>query len=132
MLSNLEYFITLPVDTVCNPYSLHLHSSINSPLHLHSHTPCCTHTHTQDIDEIQVNYPSMFELMHDLRGMGESNCAWNRPIMLKRTTMNAAAAIYKNMYGVDDGTSVPATFQILYFIGWKAHESQVRILHVLS
>lgn len=28
------------------------------------------------------------------------------------------------MYGSEDG-SVPATFQILYMIGWKPHESQV-------
>lgn len=28
------------------------------------------------------------------------------------------------MYGNEDG-SVPATFQILYMIGWKPHESQV-------
>ena len=29
------------------------------------------------------------------------------------------------MYGNEDG-SVPATFDILYMIGWKPHESQVR------
>ena len=28
------------------------------------------------------------------------------------------------MYGSEDG-SVPATFEILYMIGWKPHESQV-------
>lgn len=28
------------------------------------------------------------------------------------------------MYGNEDG-SVPATFEILYMIGWKPHESQV-------
>lgn len=28
------------------------------------------------------------------------------------------------MYGSEDG-SVPATFQILYMIGWKPHKSQV-------
>lgn len=30
------------------------------------------------------------------------------------------------MYGHADG-SVPATFQILYVIGWKPHDSQVRL-----
>jgi len=30
------------------------------------------------------------------------------------------------MYGVDEG--VPATFQIIYFIGWKPHPSQVQFL----
>ncbi|XP_078261787.1 arginine-hydroxylase NDUFAF5, mitochondrial isoform X2 [Rhinoraja longicauda] len=78
---------------------------------------------TVDIDEIQVNYPGIFEVMEDLQGMGESNCAWNRKSMLHRDTILAAAAIYKEMYGNKDG-SVPATFQILYMIGWKPHESQ--------
>ena len=78
----------------------------------------------------------MFELLHDLRGMGETNCAWTRPLLLKRSVMNAAAAIYHEMYGVEQGAEpemgsvggdkvIPATFQLLYFIGWKPHESQV-------
>ena len=33
---------------------------------------------TIDTDEIVVGYPSMFELMWDLKGMGESNAAFNR------------------------------------------------------
>ncbi|MBN3320237.1 NDUF5 hydroxylase, partial [Atractosteus spatula] len=80
---------------------------------------------TVDIDDIQVYYPGMFEVLNDLQGMGESNCAWNRKPMLHRDTMLAAAAIYKEMYGSEDG-SVPATFEILYMIGWKPHESQAK------
>lgn len=80
---------------------------------------------TVDIDEIQVNYPGIFEVMEDLQGMGESNCAWSRKSMLHRDTMLAAAAIYKEMYGNQDG-SVPATYQVLYMIGWKPHESQAQ------
>ncbi|XP_060687073.1 arginine-hydroxylase NDUFAF5, mitochondrial isoform X2 [Hemiscyllium ocellatum] len=80
---------------------------------------------TVDIDEILVNYPGIFEVMEDLQGMGESNCAWSRKPLLHRDTMLAAAAVYKEMYGNDDG-SVPATFQILYMIGWKPHESQAK------
>lgn len=73
----------------------------------------------QDIDEVQVNYPGMLEVMSDLQGkhlvscfvmkwkenaftvyscssgMGESNCAWNRKSLLHRDTILAAAAIYK-------------------------------------
>lgn len=33
---------------------------------------------TVDIDEVTVHYPSMFELMEDLRWMGESNAIINR------------------------------------------------------
>ncbi|KAI8377910.1 S-adenosyl-L-methionine-dependent methyltransferase [Radiomyces spectabilis] len=49
---------------------------------------------TVDVDEIQVNYPSAFELMQDLRSMGEK------------------------LHGNPDGT-IPATFQVIYMIGWK-------------
>ncbi|NXW52320.1 NDUF5 hydroxylase, partial [Nyctiprogne leucopyga] len=87
-------------------------------------------TLTVDTDEIQVNYPGLFEVMEDLQGkyllcMGESNCSWNRKPLLHRETMLAAAAIYREMYGNSSG-SVPATFQIYYMIGWKFHESQAK------
>jgi len=37
--------------------------------------------------------------MWDLKGMGENNAAYNRPLHLNRETMLAAAAIYKELYG---------------------------------
>lgn len=80
---------------------------------------------TVDTDELQVHYPGIMELMTDLQGMGESNCAWNRRSLLHRDTVLAAAAVYKEMYGNPDG-SVPATFDILYMIGWKPHGSQTK------
>ncbi|XP_028263143.1 arginine-hydroxylase NDUFAF5, mitochondrial isoform X2 [Parambassis ranga] len=80
---------------------------------------------TVDIDDVQVHYPGIMEVMTDLQGMGESNCAWNRRSLLHRDTMLAAAAVYKEMYGNEDG-SIPATFEILYMIGWKPHESQAK------
>uniref|UniRef100_A0A8C6TEA9 Arginine-hydroxylase NDUFAF5, mitochondrial n=1 Tax=Neogobius melanostomus TaxID=47308 RepID=A0A8C6TEA9_9GOBI len=73
---------------------------------------------TVDTDELQVHYPG---IMDD----GESNCAWNRRSLLHRDTILAAAAVYKEMYGNPDG-SVPATFDILYMIGWKPHGSQAK------
>ncbi|KAL7991314.1 hypothetical protein Chor_015570 [Crotalus horridus] len=69
----------------------------------------------------------MDKFVFDLKlflGMGESNCCWNRKPMIHRATMLAAAAVYKELYGNNDGT-IPATFQIYYMIGWKFHESQV-------
>ncbi|KAF1394527.1 hypothetical protein PFLUV_G00001240 [Perca fluviatilis] len=80
---------------------------------------------TVDVDDVQVNYPGIIEVMTDLQGMGESNCAWNRKSLLHRDTILAAEAIYKEMYGNEDG-SIPATFEILYMIGWKPHESQAK------
>lgn len=37
----------------------------------------------------------MFELMEDLKGMGENNASWIRKLHLHRDTMFAASAIYK-------------------------------------
>jgi NADH dehydrogenase [ubiquinone] 1 alpha subcomplex assembly factor 5 len=77
---------------------------------------------TIDIDEVTITYPSMFELMYDLKGMAENNCSWSRKPQLHRNTLIAAAAVYKDMYGNDKG--VPATFQVINFIGWKPDPSQ--------
>nr|SVE83769.1 EOG090X09JT [Daphnia pulex] len=82
---------------------------------------------TIDTDEISVGYPSMFELMEDLKGMGENNASWIRKLHLHRDTMFAASAIYKELYGNEDG-SIPATFQIIYMIGWKPDPSQPKPL----
>ncbi|KAJ3026840.1 UNVERIFIED_CONTAM: NADH dehydrogenase [ubiquinone] 1 alpha subcomplex assembly factor 5 [Siphonaria sp. JEL0065] len=78
---------------------------------------------TLDTDEIVVRYPSMYELIQDLNAMGESNAIVNRSGALKRDTIDAAAEIYQSVYGNEDGT-IPATFQILYMIGWKPDPSQ--------
>ncbi|KAF1796041.1 S-adenosyl-L-methionine-dependent methyltransferase [Mucor lusitanicus] len=77
---------------------------------------------TVDVDEIQVNYPSAFELMQDLRAMGESNSVLSRRPFLKRDTLMAAASIYQELHGNPDGT-IPATFSIIYLIGWKPSEN---------
>ena len=37
----------------------------------------------------------MLELMHDLKGMGENNAAWNRKTLLHRDTIVAASSIYQ-------------------------------------
>ncbi|KAH8791820.1 S-adenosyl-L-methionine-dependent methyltransferase, partial [Flagelloscypha sp. PMI_526] len=81
---------------------------------------------TVDIDEVKVNYPSMWELVEDLRDMGESNAILGRRPFLHRDTLAAASAIYKAMHGEngEEGESVPATFQIIYMIGWKPGPEQ--------
>ncbi|RHZ69495.1 hypothetical protein Glove_283g98 [Diversispora epigaea] len=78
---------------------------------------------TIDTDEIIVNYPSIFELIQDLRSMGESNAVISRRPFLKRDTLIAAASICKELHGNPDGT-IPATFQIIFMIGWKPDLSQ--------
>ncbi|KAI9594382.1 S-adenosyl-L-methionine-dependent methyltransferase [Syncephalis fuscata] len=85
---------------------------------------------TVDVDEIVVDYPTPFHLMADLKAMGENNAVINhanRRPYLHRDTLMAAASIYKEMHGNQDGT-VPATFQILHMIGWKPDVSQPKPL----
>lgn len=63
--------------------------------------------------------------------MAENNAVKNRKMHLSRNTMMAAAAIYNELYGKtkDDGSKyVPATFQIIYMIGWKPDPSQPKPL----
>jgi NADH dehydrogenase [ubiquinone] 1 alpha subcomplex assembly factor 5 len=49
----------------------------------------------QDTQEIKVGYPSIFELMNDLKGMGENNASWRRKVRLNKDTLFAAGAIYQ-------------------------------------
>ncbi|XP_063978633.1 arginine-hydroxylase NDUFAF5, mitochondrial [Diachasmimorpha longicaudata] len=86
---------------------------------------------TIDCDEMVIGYPSMFELMWDLKGMAENNAARNRKLHLKRDTAVAAAAVYEELYGKikEDGSPyIPATFQIIYMLGWKPDASQPKPL----
>lgn len=66
---------------------------------------------TVDVDEVKAGYPSMWELLDDLRDMGESNAVMNRYVnnssatrhthqpsrrnIIHRDTLAAASAIYK-------------------------------------
>ncbi|EPQ25798.1 uncharacterized protein PFL1_06665 [Pseudozyma flocculosa PF-1] len=101
---------------------------------------------TVDVDEVSIGYPSMFELMSDLRDMGESNAVINRRPHLRRDTMLAASAIYSSLHGiqehaegegegegevegvVSEAEGVPATFSLIFLIGWAPSESQPKPL----
>ncbi|KAJ1330038.1 hypothetical protein BSLG_008962 [Batrachochytrium salamandrivorans] len=82
---------------------------------------------TVDVEEIVVNYPSMMELMDDLRAMGEGNAVLHRKPSLSKDVFMAGAAVYQNIYGNEDGT-IPATFQIICMIGWKPSDLQPKPL----
>ncbi|KAI0832824.1 S-adenosyl-L-methionine-dependent methyltransferase [Trametes gibbosa] len=82
---------------------------------------------TVDVDEVKVTYPSMWELVEDLQDMGENNAVAGRRHYIHRDTLAAASAIYKEMHGNEDGT-VPATFQVIYVIGWKPAPTQPKPL----
>lgn len=50
---------------------------------------------TVDVDEIQIAYPSIYELIDDLKWMGEGNAVVNRRKTLSPETLYAAGEIYK-------------------------------------
>ncbi|KAF2834710.1 S-adenosyl-L-methionine-dependent methyltransferase, partial [Patellaria atrata CBS 101060] len=83
---------------------------------------------TVDIDDIIIDYPTMTALVTDLQAMGESNAVLARePGPIQRDVLLAAEAIYKELHGNDDGT-LPATFRLIYMIGWKEAANQAKPL----
>ncbi|KAF2201829.1 S-adenosyl-L-methionine-dependent methyltransferase [Delitschia confertaspora ATCC 74209] len=83
---------------------------------------------TVDVDDIVVDFPNMFALMRDLQAMGESNAVLTRekgPI--QRDVLLAAEGIYRELHGNEDGT-LPATFRLIYMIGWKPSPNQAKPL----
>jgi NADH dehydrogenase [ubiquinone] 1 alpha subcomplex assembly factor 5 len=84
---------------------------------------------TVDVDDIVIDYPDMFALIQDLQAMGESNAILARETAgIRRDVLAAANAIYKELHGNEDGESVPATFRLIYMIGWKEGKSQQKPL----
>jgi NADH dehydrogenase [ubiquinone] 1 alpha subcomplex assembly factor 5 len=83
---------------------------------------------TVDVDDIIVDYPDMFALMQDLQAMGEGNAIIGREMgAIQRDVLLAGDAIYRELHGNDDG-SIPATFRIIYMIGWHEGENQPKPL----
>jgi NADH dehydrogenase [ubiquinone] 1 alpha subcomplex assembly factor 5 len=83
---------------------------------------------TVDVDDIVVDYPDCFSLMKDLQAMGESNAVLTREKgAIHRDVLLAAEAIYRELHGNEDG-SLPATFRLIYMIGWKPSSTQAKPL----
>ena len=83
---------------------------------------------TVDVDDIVVDYPSVFALMMDLQAMGESNAALTAEKGgLRRDVMAATESIYRELHAAG-GENVPATFRIIYMIGWTEGEGQSKPL----
>lgn len=83
---------------------------------------------TVDVDDIVVEYPTTFALMQDLQAMGESNCALTREMGgLRREVLVANEGIYRALHGTEDGGgagAIPATWRVIYVIGWTPGEGQ--------
>jgi NADH dehydrogenase [ubiquinone] 1 alpha subcomplex assembly factor 5 len=83
---------------------------------------------TVDVDDIIVDYPDSFALMQDIQAMGENNAVLGREMgAIQRDVLLAADAIYRELHGNEDG-SLPATFRMVYMIGWKESEDQAKPL----
>jgi NADH dehydrogenase [ubiquinone] 1 alpha subcomplex assembly factor 5 len=63
---------------------------------------------TIDIETVTVSYPDAFTLMEHLSLMGEGAAALNRQLHVGRDTFMAAAALYQQLYALEDG-SVPVS-----------------------
>lgn len=84
---------------------------------------------TVDVDDIVVEYPDTFALMQDLGAMGEGNAILKSeggPIA--RDVLLANEAIYRGLHGEEGNKGIPATFRVIYMIGWKEAEGQSKPL----
>lgn len=97
---------------------------------------------TLDIDTIVCNFEDPFVLMEELQGMGEQNAAVGRRGVngtppTSHETFLAAAAAYQyrasllssndkdsSANALEVASSIPASFQVIYMIGWAPHSSQ--------
>ena len=84
---------------------------------------------TVDTDLVTVEYPSPMSLMKHLQGMGESNASVLRHQgPLRRDVIEVAEREYHARYGNVEDRSVPATYQIIYMIGWSPSKDHVQPL----
>jgi NADH dehydrogenase [ubiquinone] 1 alpha subcomplex assembly factor 5 len=82
---------------------------------------------TVDQERIHVEYADLFSLGNDLQGMAEQAAPALRRRSSGRDVFLAAAAIYSRLYGrshADGGWPVPATFTVVWALGWAPHSSQ--------
>lgn len=79
-----------------------------------------------DVDRITVTYADALGLMHELRGMGETNAVALRPRgFTRRATLAAAEAHYAKAFPAEDAAGrVRASFEVIYLAAWRPHTSQ--------
>jgi NADH dehydrogenase [ubiquinone] 1 alpha subcomplex assembly factor 5 len=85
---------------------------------------------TVDVDDIVVEYPDTFALMTDVQAMGEGNAILKSSGgPLGRDVLLANEAIYRELHCQEgEKDRIPATFRVIYMIGWKAGEGQPKPL----
>lgn len=77
-----------------------------------------------DSERVTVRYQEPLRLLADLRAMGESNIRRDRSRQpLRRAVLGRALALYRERFGGADGR-VPASFDLIFFTGWRPDASQ--------
>lgn len=81
-----------------------------------------------DSDIVTVTYENAFQLMRDLRLMGEGNAIAQRDRKNPgKALFLETARLYREQFAEPDGRIV-ATFEVIFLIGWAPHESQQKPL----
>ena len=85
---------------------------------------------TVDVDDIIVEYPDTFALMVDIQAMGEGNAILrNMGGPISRDVLLANEAIYRQLHGEEGQMDrIPATYRVIYMIGWKEGAGQEKPL----
>jgi NADH dehydrogenase [ubiquinone] 1 alpha subcomplex assembly factor 5 len=85
-----------------------------------------------DKERITLTYRDSFQLMRELRGMGEGNILNSRDKrFMPREFFLETDRIYKNRYAGVSGnaqTHIYATFDVLFISGWAPHDNQQKPL----
>ena len=83
---------------------------------------------TIDSEDIVVGgFPDIVSICEDLQAMGEQNAVLSRAHNLPKDVLLAANQIYKSLHGEvqpDGQVLLPATFNIIFMIGWKKSDTQ--------
>lgn len=81
-----------------------------------------------DVEATSVRYDTMFDLMADLRAMGEQSALLDRSRRpATRRLFERAAQLYAERFSDPDGR-IRATFSIVWVSGWAPHASQQKPL----
>ena len=81
-----------------------------------------------DSDLIEVTYSSIYELMSDLKQMGEANALNSRSRKFTSAKLfQRAGEIYEQEFATEDGR-ITATFELVTLTGWVPDESQQKPL----
>ena len=72
-----------------------------------------------DVDRVRVAYPSLLQLVSDLRGMGATNALRSRPRFVSKAALAAAEAHFRD---AGQGGRTVETLELLHFAAWTPQD----------